>query len=123
VIFHGPLGLDEVLVDRHGRVVIELLGFGRRLRGLSQGNSETVRDEIVRVCEIAYELLTGLRAEAPLIPAPRLVPRLDKAWIHWLRVGLDPSRGFESASAALAALPSAIDRPEIFVAQRSSVRA
>lgn len=122
VIFHGPLGLDEVLVDRHGRVVIELLGFGRRLRGLSQGNSETVRDEIVRVCEIAYELLTGLRAEAPLIPAPRLVPRLDKAWIHWLRVGLDPSRGFESASAALAALPSAIDRPEIFVAQRTSVR-
>lgn len=117
-VFHGPLGLDEILVDSHGRVVIEMFGVARRLRGMLGGNSETVRDEIVRVCEIAYQLLTGLRAEEPLIPATRLVPRLSKAWDQWLRMGLDPSRGFESAEHALAQLPSAVEGLSVVVPGR-----
>lgn len=117
-IFHGPLSFDEILVDSHGRVIIETLGVARRLRGMLGGNSETVRDEIVRVCEIAYQLLTGLRAEEPLIPATRLVPRLSKAWDQWLRMGLDPSRGFESAEHALAHLPAAVEGLSVVVPGR-----
>lgn len=118
-VYHGSLALDEVLVDRHGRVIIELYGFARRLRGISRGNSETVRDELLRVSEIAYQLLTGLRAEAPLIPATRLVPRLDKAWDQWLRFGLDPSRGFETAKQALDMLPAAVERMLVVVPSRA----
>lgn len=117
-LYHGPLMLDEIIVDRHGRIVLEMLGFGRRMKGMLHGNSETVRDEIVRVCEIAYQLLTGLRAEEPLIPATRLVPRLNRAWDQWLRVGLDPSRGFESARQALEMLPSANETLSVTVPSR-----
>ena len=120
-IYHGPLMLDEIIVDRHGRIVLEMLGFARRLKGMYHGNSETVRDEIVRVCEIAYQLLTGLRAEEPLIPAMRLVPRLHKSWDNWLRVGLDPSRGFESARQAMEQLPSAGETLPIVVPSRNEL--
>ncbi|MBX3386812.1 MAG: protein kinase family protein [Phycisphaeraceae bacterium] len=104
-VFHGPLSLDEVLVDRHGKIIIENYGFARRLKGLSRGDLESGREEVVRVVEIAYELVTGLRAEEPIIPAIRLAPRLDRAWSAWLDRGLDPSRGFQTAEQALATMP------------------
>lgn len=106
-VFHGPIAMDEVLVDRHGRLVLEAYGFSRRMKGLSRGDMESVREEVARVVEIAYELITGLRAEEPIIPAHRLAPRLDRGWNVWLDRGLDPSRGFQTAQQALAAIPGA----------------
>ncbi len=106
-LHHGPLSIDEVLVDRHGRVMIELFGLARRLQGLDRGNTELIRDEIGSVAQLAYRLLTGLGADEPRIAAGRLNRRLTRAWDEWLEAGLDPSGGFESATAALGALPSA----------------
>lgn len=106
-LVNGALGMDAVLVDRHGRLLLELYGLGRLLRGEpAAADAETIRDEVRSVVEIGYQLVTGLRAEAPMIPAGRLVKRLDPRWDRWLARGLDEVTGFDSARDALASLPS-----------------
>jgi len=104
--FHGPVSLQDILVDTRGSLWIELFGMRRYLEGLADGDAELVRDAIRSVIEIAYTLLTGLPADEPRIPASRLVRRLGKAWDEWFDAGLDPHSGFASADAALAALPT-----------------
>ncbi len=103
---HGPIGMDEILVDRRGSLLIELYGLARAIDQPGRPSLESLRDEIRSIVEIGYQLITGLRAEEPLIPAGRLVRKLDPRWDRWLDRGLDPSAGFDSAEAALAALPS-----------------
>jgi hypothetical protein len=103
---HGPISMDEVLIDRRGSLLIELYGLARALEQAGRPSLESMRDEVRSVVEIGYQLLTGLRAEHPLIPAGRLVPRLDPRWDAWLNRGLDASGGFDSAESALAALPT-----------------
>jgi len=106
---HGALSMDEILVDRHGCLLVELYGLARAMAPTMRAGDpslESLRDEIRSVVEIGYQLITGLRAEEPLIPAGRLVKRLDPRWDAWLSRGLDPSGGFDTADAALAALPT-----------------
>jgi len=107
-VVHGPLRMDEILIDRHGRIVIELYGLGRLLSegGGAAAGSELIRDELRSIAQIGYELLTSLRAEPPMIPAGRVVKRLDARWDRWLARGLDAVSGFASADEALAMLPS-----------------
>ncbi|MBC7772098.1 MAG: protein kinase [Pyrinomonadaceae bacterium] len=104
--YHGPLSMDEVLIDRHGSLLIELFGMSRLAQGLTGGNSELIRDEVRSVVEIGYQLITGLRAEEPIIPAGRLLKRLDPRWDRWFDQGLDPAQGFDSTEEAMAFLPS-----------------
>lgn len=105
---HGVINADQVLVDRHGRISVELYGLDRRLGGLAAGNSEVVRDEVRSVAEMGYRLVTGLSSEEPRIPAGRLIEKLDGLWDEWFDAGLDAlSGGFSSASDAAAFLPSA----------------
>lgn len=109
-VVNGAWSMDEVLVDRHGRVLLELYGFSRLLRGEpAAADAETVRDEVRSIAEIAYQLVTGLRAESPMIPAGRLVKRLDPRWDRWLSRGLDAGAGFDTAAEALAMLPSRVE--------------
>lgn len=103
---HGPLHMDEVLVDRRGCVQIELYGMARHLGGLTRGNLELVRDEVRSIVEIGYRLVTGLDADEPRIQASRLAKRLDRQWDQWFDAGLDSAGGFDSADAAYSALPS-----------------
>ena len=107
---HGALTLEQVLVDRHGSLSIELYGLARALRCREAGGEmltpEIVRDEVRSIVEIGYQLVTSLRAEAPWIPAGRLVRMLDPRWDRWFERGLDPSRGFDTAEEALRELPS-----------------
>lgn len=101
-IAHGPVTLDEVLVDRRGRALIELMGVDATLSGHTTPDVEA---EVRSVIRAAMELLTGIQ------PASdehwRRAFGLSRAWKRWLAQGLDPRRGFRSAAAALAALPSA----------------
>ncbi len=101
---HGPLSMNQILVDRRGSLLVELYGLARALEQVGRPSLESMRDEVRSVVEIGYELVTGLRAEHPLIPASRLVRNLDARWDRWLMRGLDPSGGFDSAEAALCAL-------------------
>lgn len=109
-VMHGPLSIDELLVDRHGSVLVEMYGVPRVLAGLDTGNTEIARDEVRSVVEIAYRLLTGLPADEPRIPASRLAKRLPRDFEEWLDEGLNPGGGFQTAAEAIAKLPS--NRPE-----------
>lgn len=105
-VVHGPIFMDDVLVDRHGRLLIEFYGLRRALSGASAAaDPEDIRDEVRSIVEIGYQLVTGLRAEEPMIPAGRVVKKLDPAFDRWLTKGLDPAAGFNSAAQALAELP------------------
>ncbi len=110
-LHHGPITLDDVQVARNGSILLELYGVARALRGLNRANAELVRDEIRSIVEIGYQLITGLRAEEPIIPAHRLVKRLPARWSHWLARGLDPSDGFDTADDALSALRQPVTVP------------
>ena len=122
---HGVLTLGQVLVDRHGSLAIELYGLARALRSHEPSAAaltpEIIRDEIRSIVEIGYQLVTGLRAEAPWIPAGRLVRQLDPRWDKWFEHGLDPARGFDSAEEALRELPSGAAPVEVS-APRATVR-
>jgi hypothetical protein len=111
--------MDEILVDRRGSLLVELYGVARAMDTLARPSLETLRDEVRSVVEIGYQLVTGLRAEHPLIPAGRLVRKLDAGWDQWLARGLDPSGGFDSADGALAALPGARPNVEVSNSARS----
>jgi len=104
-VHHGPIGAQEILVDRSGSVSVEMYGVRRLLDGLADANDEIRRDEVRSVVELAYFLLTGLSPEEPRIPAGRLVRRLPSAWDAWIEEGLSAVEGFDSAAHALAALP------------------
>ncbi|MCA9311289.1 MAG: hypothetical protein KDA21_08800 [Phycisphaerales bacterium] len=105
-LHHGPLRADELLVDRHGSVLVELPGVLRFAQGLNRGDAELVRDEIHSLGLIAYQLITGLEPGTPRIPAARLVKRLPRAWDTWIETALDESAGFFTVAEAAAALPS-----------------
>jgi serine/threonine protein kinase len=110
-LYHGPIRMEDVLVDRHGSLAIELYGMSRMLRGFNVGNEELVRDEIRSVAEVGYQLITALRAEEPMIPAGRLVKKLDPRWDEWFGIALDPTSGFATAEEAIAALPARSGEP------------
>jgi len=105
-LHHGPIDPEEILIDRHGSVWIELYALPRLLDGLDAFNEFLVRDEVRSVVAIGYKLLTGLDAEEPRVPAARMFKKLDRAWDRWFDRGLDASGGFDSAGEAFAALPS-----------------
>lgn len=102
---HGLLALDEVLVDRHGSLFIE--HYGLRMASRAELRTPDLDlDEVRAVVSLAYQMMTGLEAGEPLIPPSRVVRRIDKAWDGWFAAGLTPTSGFESAAAAIEAMPS-----------------
>jgi hypothetical protein len=102
---HGPLNLDEVLVDRHGSLFIEHYGLRMAVRGEVR-IPDLDHDEVRAAIAMAYQMMTGLEAGEPLIPPSRVVRRIDKAWDSWFEAGLAPTGGFETPAAAMEAMPS-----------------
>jgi len=99
---HGPVRIDDVLVDRRGRTFIELFALESYAFGSTRPD---VPSEVRGVVEIAYELVTGIPAqEGNLDTGFRMAKGLSKPWKRWLRAGLS-STGYESAREALSRLP------------------
>ncbi len=103
-VVHGPALDEELLVDRSGRLLIELYGLRRGLDRTGTSEREDARDEIRSIVQLGYRLITGLRPDEPMIPASRVVKRLEKRWDAWFERGLDPTDGFDSPEEALEAL-------------------
>ncbi len=116
-IAHGVLNADEIFVDRHGSVWVELYGLNRSVAGLTDADELTVRDEIRSVVGLAYTLLTGLDAEDPRIAASRIVKKLDRWWDAWFDRGLDPTGGFRSADEALSAMHETMSGEPVIVSR------
>lgn len=107
-IRHGALHIDQVQLDRHGRLLVELFGVARTVRRTEQAWQPISRcQEVQRVIEIGRELVTGTpRGEHGSKIPHSLAPDLDKPWRAWFANGLDPAGGFASATEAILALPS-----------------
>lgn len=116
-IAHGPISADEIFVDRHGSVCVELYGLARCIRGETDADELTTRDEIRSVVSLAYSLLTGLKAEDPRIAASRIVRKLDRWWDAWFDRGLDPTGGFATADEAISAMNDSMAGDPIIVSR------
>ncbi len=114
---HGPLRIDEILVHRHGRLVIDLLGVERALHRSVVDGPGDARAEARSIVAIACELLTGVTPLDPRDTTP--LRSLGRAWRLWLARGLEAGAGFSSVEEALAVLPDPLHaarrrRPRIF---------
>ncbi len=67
--------------------------------------AEVERREVQSVFEIGYQLVTGLRAERPVITAGRVLADLDRSWDDVFETGLG-SPGFTTAAHAYSAVRS-----------------
>ena len=106
LLHHGPIRGRDVLVDRRGTAMIEMLGVARSLEGLRGFSTEVQRDEVRSMVELGFTCLTGHDASTVSLPASKLVRRLDPAWDAFFAHGLDPIEGFDTAEQAMDALPS-----------------
>ena len=106
LLHHGAVRARDVLVDRRGTAMIEMLGVARSLEGLRGFSTEVQRDEVRSVVELGFTCLTGHDAATVGLPASKLVRRLDPAWDEFFARGLDPIDGFDTAEQAMDALPS-----------------
>ena len=122
---HGPVLAQEVLIDRHGSLLIELYGFALTLGikpAWSSAAPDACRDEIRSVVELSYFLLTGVKCEEPHIPVSSVLPRCEKSIERWLEHGLDPASGYTTAEEAIEALPGTIRNTELPERDAVSVR-
>lgn len=102
---NGPLALDDILVDRHGSLIMEHYGLRMATRG--EGWSADLKSEEVRaVVILAYQMMTGIELTEPPIRPSSAVRRIDRAWDVWFDVGLAPTRGFDTPGAAMNAMPT-----------------
>jgi serine/threonine protein kinase len=133
-VAHGPLTLDQILVDRHGCLQIELYGMERVLAGRVDVNDELVRGEVASIVAIGYRLITGFRPDTPpmqhvppsevlkkLVDGPEHTRKIDAGWDQFFAKGLDEIEGFASAAEAIAAMPG--ETPVTPATESISVRA
>ncbi len=111
-IYNGQINPDDILVDRYGCLQIQLYGFETIAhRSINQNPTQSERamlitDEIRSVVDLAYTMMTGLKATDDRIAPSRVIKKLDKNWDTWFDIGLDPIDGFDSVEHAINALPT-----------------
>jgi len=114
-IYNGQINPDDILVDRYGCLQIQFYGFETIAhQSISQTPTQGKRtmlitDEIRSVVDLAYTMMTGLKATDDRIPPSRVIKKLDKNWDTWFDIGLDPIDGFDSVEHAINALPTKTD--------------
>ncbi|MFK7759044.1 MAG: protein kinase [Phycisphaerales bacterium] len=108
-VVHGPFGMDELLVDRHGCTLVELFGLQQALN--NQYSVADARSEQTRsIVEIGYTLATGMPADeiASSSDASRpskFAKRYGKQWDAWFALASDPVDGFVNAQQAIDTMP------------------
>lgn len=98
-IGHGPLSADDVLVDRRGRAMIELLGVEAAL--LESEFDGAVAASLKSASAIVYELVTGVGPAERRVPASRLVRGLPKGLDVFIERGLTGGFGSPAEAAAM----------------------
>ncbi len=107
-VAHGPLALDDVVLDRRGGAMIELYGVDRRLRDKPVADEHDRADEVRSALAVVFHALTG-RAWDDEAPGAIDVALDRSPWLGaWLETGLC-SLGFASAHEAAGALRRAQD--------------
>lgn len=101
--WHGPMMMDEVLIDRHGALHVELYGVANTLGHPENDPAEQQRREVQTAMGMLYQLITGLRYEEPFIRPGRVIAGLHRSWDDFFETGLSEP-GFASGAHARSAL-------------------
>lgn len=105
---HGPIAPDDVLVDRHGALVIEGYGVARALAGGGALDPAAAAHEVRSIAALAYRLLTGLEADEPRTPADQIVKGVDRPLSAWIEAALHQGAGVAAGiEAAFSTFPRA----------------
>ncbi|MCA9294093.1 MAG: protein kinase family protein [Phycisphaerales bacterium] len=103
-VVHGALDPEEVLVDRHGSIAIELYGLRRRMSGAGLWDANAAAHEVRSIAALSYRMVTGFAAPDHFVRASRVVRGLGERFDDWLALALD-GPGFASVGDALSSLP------------------
>lgn len=111
-IIHGVLTADEILVDRHGALLVEHYGLSRLIEPSPTPADEAIFDEVRSIAALGYTLMTGLTPNTALIAPSRVNRRIDRLWDSWFARALDAGADFDSAQTALDALQGRAPEPD-----------
>lgn len=100
---HGELSLDEVVVDRSGRVLVEHYGLRAQLRRAGDDPATLASDETRAILAIGYRALTGLAIADGFVRPARVIRGLGRRWDALFEWGLDAGGGFETPAEAIEA--------------------
>lgn len=96
---HGPIGAESVLIDRHGKLWIEMHGMSW---AMSHGSADeaSITDELRHIARLTFRMITGVEPRknraGQWLGAAVLTPRLDPAWDPWFALNLtQPSSAVE----------------------------
>jgi len=103
-IAHGPMDAGEVLLDRRGAAMVELLGLARRLRGRPVADAHDRADDVRSALALSFRALCGAPWDDGQPSRIEAAIRADEALGRWLETGLC-SIGFATAEEAMAAAP------------------
>ncbi len=105
-LVEGALRADRCLLDRYGKVTLELHGLPAALGWVDQSRvSECVRREVRDAVAMAYSMLAGRAFDRGGFSSGAAGHRTRPEWDAWFAAGI-LGEGFESAGEALAALPN-----------------
>lgn len=119
-LVHGAIAPERCLVDRFGRVLLELYALSEEWEPSVMERPELARSEVKSIVHLACRLLTGNDWLPAGSPSSRRGPKIKAAMEAWVAYGLDPSRGFSSAGEALRALPTRDEDDAFFQNVKSS---
>jgi len=107
-VVNGGLDVTQCLVDRHGRVVVELAGVRAARGGDGVGEGELKREEVRSLGTLAHRMFTGV------LPGEtrRWGTRVEPAWERWLTRAIAPMDGYIDVESAARDYPSVPVRAE-----------
>lgn len=99
---HGTLTMDQIHIDRAGRLLVEFYGMQTALSRAPIDRQAIEREEVVSIVKLGYQLITGLQPLDPIIPVQEIIRDIDESWQAFFETGLGPI-GFTSAAHAYSA--------------------
>lgn len=88
---HGALPAQSVLIDRHGKLWIEMHGMGWAIGG-GEADEASVIDELTQIARLTFRMVTGVEARknraGQWLGASVMTPKLDSAWDAWFATNL-----------------------------------
>jgi hypothetical protein len=103
---HGPLGMDDVLIDRRGRAMVELFGVEARCRG--EDPLAAAHASVAGVVGLVYELATGLAPSGTRGSSAAVAKSMPRGLESFFSRGLARAEGFASPAEAMSALNAAM---------------
>ncbi|QQS09355.1 MAG: hypothetical protein IPK69_01660 [Phycisphaerales bacterium] len=105
-LVEGALRAERCLLDRYGKVTLELHGLPASLGWIEQSSvAAFARREVRDAVAMAYSMLAGREFDRGAFSSGAAGHRTRPEWDAWFAAGL-LGHGFESAGEAMAALPS-----------------